>query len=270
MSDQRPRDRTIQDFGEQWQRYRDNEGYYGGLDLFEEILRPLMTPGEFRGKTVADIGGGSGRIVRWLAQSGAARIVAVEPSAAMEVLKENTREWADRIDYLQCPGDELDREDALDLIVSIGVLHHIPDPAPVVAACYKALKPGGRMLAWLYGKEGNGLYLAVFQPLRWITCRMPSWMLSALAWALVVPATLYVWMCRALPLPMRDYAREVFGRFSPSKRQLVIYDQLNPYHAKYYKRDEARALLADAGFVDVQAHHRQGYSWTVVGTKPAG
>ena len=39
----------------------------------------------------------------------------------------------------------------------IGVLHHISDPKPFVEAAYKALRPGGRFLVWLYGKEGDNL-----------------------------------------------------------------------------------------------------------------
>jgi hypothetical protein len=60
---------------------------------------------------------------------------------------------------------------------------------------------------------------------------------------------------------------EVIGRMSPPKRRLVIYDQLNPEYAKYYRREEAIALLADNGFKDVIAYHRHGYSWTVMGAK---
>jgi DNA-binding IclR family transcriptional regulator len=29
------------------------------------------------------------------------------------------------------------------------------------------------------------------------------------------------------------------------------------------------STLADAGFVDIALHHRHGYSWSLVGTKPA-
>jgi hypothetical protein len=62
--------------------------------------------------------------------------------------------------------------------------------------------------------------------------------------------------------------REVVGRLDPSKRRLTVYDQLNPAYAKYYTRDEAASLLTRAGFKDVTVHHRHGYSWSVVGTKP--
>ncbi len=60
----------------------------------------------------------------------------------------------------------------------------------------------------------------------------------------------------------------MIARLTPDKRRLVIYDQLNPAYAKYYTRAEARALLEQAGFVDVQLYHRHSYSWSVVGTRP--
>jgi hypothetical protein len=79
---------------------------------------------------------------------------------------------------------------------------------------------------------------------------------------------LYIQLCRVLPLPLRGYMNNVIGRFSWSKRQLVIYDQLNPTVARYYRQAEAEALLAEAGFCNVRSHHRHGYSWTVIGEKP--
>jgi hypothetical protein len=48
-------------------------------------------------------------------------------------------------------------------------------------------------------------------------------------------------------------------------RRLVIIDQINPQWAKYYRRGEIETMVRGAGFVDVRAHHRHSYSWTVVG-----
>jgi hypothetical protein len=75
-------------------------------------------------------------------------------------------------------------------------------------------------------------------------------------------------LCHLCPLPLRGYLLAVFEKMSPQKRRLVIYDQLNPSFAKYYTRPEAEKLLLDGKFKDVQVHHRHGYSWTVIGTKP--
>ena len=76
-------------------------------------------------------------------------------------------------------------------------------------------------------------------------------------------------LCRHVPLPLHDYLSNVLARFTPEKRRLVIYDQLNPTHAHYHSRAEAEQLARASGFVDVRLHHRRGYSWSVVGRKPA-
>ena len=49
------------------------------------------------------------------------------------------------------------------------------------------------------------------------------------------------------------------------KRNDMIFDQLNPAYAKYYKKNEIEKELLDAGFVNLKFHHRHSYSWTVVG-----
>ena len=97
-------------------------------------LRELeMSLDEIRGKRVGDIGSGSGRIVNMLLAAGATEVVAVEPSDAMEVLRENTRKDEGRIRYVHATGEAIaEAASDLDFIVSYGVLHHITDPSPVV------------------------------------------------------------------------------------------------------------------------------------------
>ncbi len=260
---------TIADFGEQWTRYTENDGYYASVDLFEDICGPLLASDEIAGKRVGDIGSGTGRIVSMLLDAGANRVVAVEPSDAFTVLQENTREAADRIDYVHGRGEAIPAGADLDYIFSIGVLHHIADPAPVVRAIYDALRPGGRCLIWLYGYEGNEAYLRFVQPLRRLTVKLPQPALAAISHLLNLCLGVYIPLCRVLPLPLRGYMNNVIGRFSWSKRFLVIYDQLNPAVAKYYRKQEAQDLLSASGFHNIRLHHRHGYSWTVIGEKPA-
>lgn len=259
--------KTISDFGDQWTTYTENPGYYGSVHLLQDLFGPLMSLDSIRGRKAADIGSGTGRIVNMLLEAGAGHVVAVEPSAAYSVLKKNTARHGDRVTLLNVRGDALPADLALDVVVSMGVLHHIPDPAPVVAAAHRALKPGGRMLVWLYGIEGNEPYLRFAEPLRAITKRLPHPLLALLCSAINVALDVYIFLCRFLPLPMRDYMRQVLARFPRSVRRLTIYDQLNPAYAKYYTRAEAEALLAQAGFREVATWHRHGYSWSVAGRK---
>jgi SAM-dependent methyltransferase len=259
--------KTISDFGVQWTRYRDNEGFYGSQELFADILGPLLPQQQIAGKDVADIGSGTGRIVRMLLNAGARRVVAVEPSDAFHVLVSNLRSHQEQVDFIHGPGEALPHIGTLDAVFSIGVLHHVPEPDPIVRTAHRALKPGGRLVVWLYGQEGNGAYIMLLRCLRLFAKSAPHWLVAGLAWVLYFPLAIYIRLCKWLPLPLRAYMTEVIGKMSAEKRRLVIYDQLNPAYAKYYTREEARALLVRNGFDEVALYHRHGYSWTVVGTK---
>jgi SAM-dependent methyltransferase len=261
-------ERTIADFGRQWTAYRDNGGYYGSLDMWRDIVGPLLSPEEVAGRRVLEIGSGTGRIASMLLSAGVGHLTAVEPSAAFDVLRDNLRDHGNRVTFLQLTGDAVPARGDQDYAFAIGVLHHIPDPAPVARAAYGVLRPGGRFVAWLYGREGNGLYLALLTPMRAVTQRLPHAALAALVRLVDVALVAYIALCRVLPLPLRGYMRDVMARLDASKRRLTIYDQLNPAHAKYYTREEVRDLLAEAGFQNIVLHHRHGYSWTVVGTRP--
>lgn len=259
---------TVADFGQQWTRYTANDGYYGSLELFRDMCGPLLDTAAIRDARACDVGSGTGRIVAMLIHAGAKQVIAIEPSDAFAILKRNTRQWADRIEYIKATGEAVPLNRDLDFVFSIGVLHHIHDPMPVVRAAYDALRPGGKLLVWLYGREGNETYLRMAEPLRRVSVRLPPFAISAISHLLNAALALYIPLCRALPLPLAGYMNNVIGRFSWSRRHLVIYDQLNPMVARYYRREEAEALLAIVGFENVRLHHRHGYSWTVVGEKP--
>jgi SAM-dependent methyltransferase len=257
---------TISDFGAQWTRFVDNEGYHGSVELLADHIEPLLTLDALRGKTVAEIGSGTGRIVLMPAGAGVARAHAIEPSDCYRILLQNTRHRADIISCQNVRGQDFEGEN-LDYVFAIGVLHHVTDPRPIVRRAYEALKPGGEMYVWLYGREGNELYLAFVQPFRAITRRLPDAVLLGVCHGLGVLLTGYIGLCRFLPLPMRRYMVDYLGKLESRRRLQTIFDQLNPAYAKYYTRDEACALLAECGFSNVRAHHRHGYSWSVIGRK---
>ena len=262
-------ERTIGDFGDQWVHYGGNEGYYGSLELLTDMFGPLVSLDELHDARVADIGSGTGRIVRMLAEAGVAHIIAVEPSAGVEALRENTRDLGDRVEIIHGPGEALPAGRDLDLVVSIGVLQFIEDPQPILRAALAALRPGGRVVVWVYGREGNTAYLALLHALRAVTTRLPHALLSALCSALNVGLDVYLFACRYLPLPLRNYMRNTLARVSRNKRKLTIYDQLNPSYVRFYDRAEVREMLERAGFGHIALHHRRGYSWTALGVKPS-
>ena len=261
---------TIDDFGRQWARFPEITGWLSSQDCLRDHFGPLMSIDEFRDKHVADIGSGPGRIVRMLLDAGAARVTAIEPSDAFFALERHMATERSRVDLIHDTGEAVGRLANLDFVVAFGVLQFILNPKPVMDCAYAALRPGGRIVVWLYGREGNEVYLRVLGALRTVTKRLPDGVLSGLASLLNLVLDAYIPLCRAFPLPMRAYMLNHLGRLDRRMRKLTVFDQLNPRHAKYYREAEARALVADAGFEDVRTYHRHGYSWTVIGSKSGG
>ena len=68
----------------------------------------------------------------------------------------------------------------------------------------------------------------------------------------------------ALDKPSAQSAFGTSGQFRPQASGSV---QLRHLHYPFY-REEIETMVRDAGFVDVRAHHRHGYSCTVIGRKP--
>lgn len=130
------------------------------------------------------------------------------------------------------------------------------------------LKMGrGEFIFWVYGYEGNEIYLAVFNNLRRITRIMPDSILRGLCSLLNMFCSLYIILVKVFPLPLKEYMLNGFQKLSWEKRNYVIFDQLNPSYAKYYKRSEVESLMNNAGFSISDIIHTDSYSWTVFAKK---
>ena len=70
-------------------------------------------------------------------------------------------------------------EAAFDLVFSIGVLHHTPDPRRAFAQIARRVKPGGRLAVWLYRKNTPPQEW-LNTGLRRITTRLPARVLEPL------------------------------------------------------------------------------------------
>ena len=99
-----------------------------------------------------DAGCGGGRYARLVGGHGA-RVVGVDLSAAVEKAAALCAELPDvaivQADLLDLPLAEA----AFDLVYSIGVLHHTPDPRRAFAQIARRVKPGGRLAVWLYRRN---------------------------------------------------------------------------------------------------------------------
>ena len=132
--------RTIDDFGEQWSHFQDNSGFFGSAELLADHFGPLLTPSDLAGRRVADIGAGAGRFVNVFLDSGAAHVVALEPSDAFFVLKQNTERR--EADPYHAAGTA--RRLSTDALFTGSPSHSRPTSA---LAPRRSLRPGGAVSA---------------------------------------------------------------------------------------------------------------------------
>ena len=97
-----------------------------------------------------------------------------------------------------------------------------------------------------------------------ITKKLPNNILNFFSSILNVLIEPYIFLCRFINLPLKGFLLNVFSKCSWKRRKYIIFDQLNPEYAHYYKKEELVDELGKAGFSDLKFYHRYNYSWTVV------
>jgi|TARA_B100001964_G_C14259534_1_gene614543 2-polyprenyl-3-methyl-5-hydroxy-6-metoxy-1,4-benzoquinol methylase len=258
---------TVDDYSEQWTDFRVQEGYYASDAMLQDYFGPLLDLSDLDGLRVCEIGCGNGRFVKIMSRY-ATHVTGVEPSQAIAVVCEYTK-YLSNVSLINKSLYDLEVEDVgqFDIVFCLGVLHHLPDPVRAVRKIRELTKPGGQAVIWIYGREGNKLYLTLLLVLRSLTTRMSYGVLRILAKFLVVPVKAYIMLARFVRLPLRTYVRNVLGKCDDYVLWLWICDMLNPSISNYWSAEEFRRILKDGGFADVRLHHRHGYSWTGMMTK---
>jgi SAM-dependent methyltransferase len=149
---------VIDGFGQEWAtfNYTDSDADEALDAQFLAYTAPIdLTSFNNSQSFAADFGAGSGRWTSRLSPH-FLKIYALEPSdGAVAVLKSKFSSNA-RIEILQeTVGVNSIPYKSLDLAVSLGVLHHIPDTAQAIRDIGQKLKPGGIFLCYLYYQLEN-------------------------------------------------------------------------------------------------------------------
>ena len=100
-----------------------------------------------KGKTVVDIGCGGGILAESMALRGANVLGIDMGKAPLSVASLHKLESGAELDYQQITAEELaDKEPGkYDVVTCMEMLEHVPDPASVIAACSKLVKPDGHV-----------------------------------------------------------------------------------------------------------------------------
>ena len=264
--------KTAASFGFEWTHF--SEMYPEWENNFWDYMFP-RTAESFQGKKVLDAGCGIGRHAYYAAHYGA-EVWAVDISDAVEVAAKNNQGTGVRV--IQADLNHLPfREESFDLVYSMGVLHHLPDPEGAFRYLLRFVKPGGEFRMFMYWAPEHQLLkrwlLKVVSALRMFTVRMPHRLLYPLSYV----AAFLVWACFVWPhrvimripmlskmadrLPLRQYSRYPFRTCVNDQ-----FDRLSAPLERRYTRAQVEQFLESAGLEEINVF--PNFGWVASGRKP--
>jgi SAM-dependent methyltransferase len=248
-------------FGYEWEAYAEI------LPEYEEQFRRWtvhLAPQDWWGRSFLDVGCGMGRNSFWVMSYGAREGVAVDiDERSLDAARRNLAPYPG-VEVMRVSAYDLPFADRFDIAFCIGVIHHLEDPARALQRMVGAVKPGGRVLIWVYGRDGTRWVISPLNPLR-------RALFSRLPIALVHHLSLYpaavLWLALHLGLRPIEYFR-LLARFRFGHLRSIVFDQMLPRIAHYWPRGKVAALMAEAGLEDVRIASVNGMSWSAIGTRP--
>ena len=258
--DQNLDQQVIDSFGHEWSAFDYAEGETDdALDSqFLAYCTPIdLTQFNSKSSVAADFGAGSGRWASRLLPH-FSLVYALEPSdGANRVLKKKFSKEPRMTILQETVGANSIPAGSLDLAMSLGVLHHIPDTGLAIKDVAGKIKGGGVFLCYLYYKLENKplYYRGLFwtsNSLRWVISRLPYALRKLVAQ--VIAALIYLPLARTAKLlsstgknvsnfPLHHYANMPFVML-----QNDALDRFGTRLEQRFSKKEITAMLDNAGF----------------------
>ncbi len=115
------------------------------------------------GKKVLDVGCGGGILSETMARRGA-QVTGIDMGEApLSVARLHLLESGLEVDYRQITAESLAEEspETFDVVTCLEMLEHVPDPASVIRACHRMVKPGGQVFFSTINRNPKAYALAI-------------------------------------------------------------------------------------------------------------
>lgn len=145
-------------------RWWDADGEFLPLhDLNPARLDYIEAHAGLAGQRVLDVGCGGGLLAEGMARRGA-RVTGIDLArGALEVARLHALEAGIEVEYREAPVESLAAEQpgAFDLVTCLEMLEHVPDPAAVLQAIGRLVRPGGHVVCSTINRNAKAFALAI-------------------------------------------------------------------------------------------------------------
>jgi 2-polyprenyl-6-hydroxyphenyl methylase/3-demethylubiquinone-9 3-methyltransferase len=126
-------------------------------------LAYIEQQGKVSGLKVIDVGCGGGILAEAMARKGADVTGIDLGEKALSVARLHALDEEQKIDYRLVSVEDMaaEHDGEFDLVCCLEMLEHVPDPASIVAACAKLVKPGGRVYFSTLNRNPKSYMMAV-------------------------------------------------------------------------------------------------------------
>lgn len=263
--------KTAAAFGYQWKKFEHT--FKKNEEEFLSYVSPFFAKDIFKDKIVLDAGCGGGKFCSLIAKYGAKMAVGIDFSdscyVAYQAVKHLPNAYILKADINNPPFKEV----AFDIIFSIGVLHHLPDPRQGFMNLAAKLKKRGVIFVWVYAKEGNALFRRFIEPIRkHLTSKLPFKITEFFAkgiafflWAMIKLIYLPAYRVKGLKaffrrLPYNEYFI-YFYNLGFDLFFATIFDKMAPPIVYYFSENEFKSWFESANLEKIKVCQRNRNSW---------
>jgi len=252
---------VVNSFGEEWlkfQYFSDEMIISCGEEYFDLISDDILNKNSY----VLDIGCGSGRWTKYLTGR-AGFIEAIDPSNSI-FAADNLLENISNVRLAKAAIESIPfNNETFDFVMSVGVLHHTPNPPKAMIDCVKKVKKGGYFYCYLYHnlESKNWLSKVLFrsgEQIRKIVCRLPmrtkAYVCDVIAVVVYLPIIFCVRLLiaggfkkTALEMPLGAYHNKSFF--------IIRNDSLDKFGTRLehrYSKQEIEEMMLNSGLVDIK------------------
>lgn len=266
---------TVDSFGEEWSKF--NYFDEGEIENIGNEYFDIVDFSKFNEQSTAlDVGCGTGRWSIYLS-SKFSNVYAMDPSKAIYAAANLTKDISG-IHLIKASAENIPFEDnSFDLVISLGVLHHIPDTQKALSSVAKKVKKGGQCLIYLYYALDNRsiFYKMIFYAssfFRYFISKSPSFIKKGICDVIAVLVYMpFIFLSK--------FVKALFGRKWGNKIPLSYYsnksfnvirnDSLDRFGTpleQRFTKVQIEKMMREAGLSDIQFSKNQPY-WHVIGTK---